>query len=142
MQLLALGGEDGFLHFWMLSAKNSQSFAVKNRNILSERLFYTKKHLLLGSGQSLRQNCTEMQTKLDEVRSNMKRQIDAYGSMVAALGTESAQRVDLLEQQIEKAVNLGSRMLSRVQQSDDPLPADLVREFVEQLLEALTTVDD
>jgi len=52
LQLLALGGKDGFLHFWMISVKDAIiPFAEKKRDFLSEKLFYAKRQLSLGSGE-------------------------------------------------------------------------------------------
>jgi len=59
------------------------------------------------------------------------------------LGDESAERVALLEHRIQKAVDLGKRMLSSLRHSErESLPVFEVRDLAEDFVEVLTAVDD
>ncbi|KAG0536367.1 hypothetical protein BDA96_03G057600 [Sorghum bicolor] len=142
-QVLALGGKDGFLHFWMIFDEDAMPFAEKKRDFLSEKLFYAKKQLLLGSGESLRQKHAEIHSNVQVVADKMQSEILALLSKMDALGNQSAERVALLEDRIQKAVDLGKHMLSSLQHGErESLPVSEVRDLVENFVEVLTTVDD
>ena len=118
-------------------------FAEKKRDFLSEKLFYAKKQLLLGSGESLRQKHAEIHSNVQVVADKMQSEILALLSKMDALGNQSAERVALLEDRIQKAVDLGKHMLSSLQHGErESLPVSEVRDLVENFVEVLTTVDD
>jgi hypothetical protein len=99
-----------------------KQFAQKARNIISEKMFYSRKLLKHGVGQTLAGDYANIENLLSQFSGG------------------STSRISLLEGKIQNAASLAMQVQKTIQHGET-VSQDELKEFVEKLLEELTTED-